>query len=265
MFPCSADREGRAVSLVYSELISSPVSVTCGSLLKGKAQARQETHHVQARRVLSVCACHSRVLHMCVCALGFSLQRRRDSPDTRETEARSGPAPSRVHNWDRPGCGWLPWTVSFKGSFSCHHTLLQVRGFTLPRATLSLQKDILKTRTLVLSTLLPNRLGLWLVATAMDRPARLCPQLLPGLELAEAPDTVSQPSRLAARTWRERPRPQASGPVPRAPQKTQPGPPFPPGARTSQAHDQPDAHPPESTPRVPAAGAPAGLHPSGKL
>ena len=52
--------------MVYSELISSPVSVTCGSLLKGKAQARQETHHVQARRVLSVCACHSRVLHMCV-------------------------------------------------------------------------------------------------------------------------------------------------------------------------------------------------------
>ena len=148
---------------------------------------------------------------------------------------------------------------------TCHHILLQVRGFTLPRATLSLQKDILKTRTLVLSTLLPNRLGLWLVATAMDRPARLCPQLLPGLELAEAPDTVSQPSRLAARTWRERPRPQASGPVPRAPQKTQPGPPFPPGARASQAHDQPDAHPPESAPQVPAAGAPAGLHPSGKL
>nr|CAI9706780.1 unnamed protein product [Rangifer tarandus platyrhynchus] len=59
----------------------------------------------------------------------------------------------------------------------------------------------------------------------MDRPARLCPQLLPGLDLAEEPDTVSQPTGLVARTWRERPRPQASGPVARAPQKTQPGPP----------------------------------------
>ena len=92
MFPCSSDREGRAVSLVYSELTSSPVSVTCGSLLKGKAQTfRRPTTCRQGICCLCVpvtavsfaCVC------MCVCASGFSLQRRRDSPDTRETEARS--------------------------------------------------------------------------------------------------------------------------------------------------------------------------------
>ena len=90
MFPCRDDREGRAVLLVYSELTSTPVSVTCSSLLERKAQACQETHHVQARHVLSACACHSCVLHVCVCTSGFSFQRRRDSTRTRETEAWTG-------------------------------------------------------------------------------------------------------------------------------------------------------------------------------
>lgn len=140
MFPCRDDREGRAVLLVYSELTSTPVSVTCSSLLERKAQACQETHHVQARHVLSACACHSCVLHVCVCTSGFSFQRRRDSTRTRETEAWRGPAPSRVHDWDRPGCGWLPRPAHpspdcfLQGALlTCHHhTQLQVREFTLP-------------------------------------------------------------------------------------------------------------------------------------
>ena len=208
MFPCRADREGRAVLLVYRELTSTPVSVTCSSLLDRKAQARQETRHVQARCVLSACACHSCVLGVCVCTLGFSLQRRRDLTHTRETEAWRGPGPSQVRSWFRPG---RPSPDCFlQGALlTCHHTQLQVREFTLPWAVLSLQKDILKTSTVVVSTLPPDRLRLWLVANAMDGPARPCPQLLPGWDLAEEPGTVSQPSHLVARTWRERPRPQA--------------------------------------------------------
>ena len=221
MFLCSADREGRAVSLVYSELTSSPVSVTCSSLLEGKAQARQETHHVQARHLLSVCACHSRVLYVCVCVcVCVCVPRASPSRGEGTRQIRGKPRlgvaqhlPGSTTGTGRAVAGFPGLFPSRGASHMSSHTA-QGEGFTLPRATLSLQKDILKTRTLVLSTLLPNRLGLWLVATAMDRPARLCPQLLPGLDLAEAPDTISQPSGLVARTWRERPRPQASGPVP---------------------------------------------------
>lgn len=189
--------------------------MTCSSLLEGKAQARRETHHVQARRVLSACACHSRVLHVCVCAPWASPSR--EEGLTRYEGNQGSEQPSTFPGPQLGQAGlWLASLDCFlQGALlTCHHTPLQVRGFTLPRAALSLQKDILKTHTLVLSTLLPNRLGFWLVATAVDRPARLCPQLLPGLDLAEEPDIVSHPSRLVARTWRERPRPQASGPVP---------------------------------------------------
>lgn len=60
----------------------------------------------------------------------------------------------------------------------------------LPWTVLSLQKDILKTSSIALTTLPPSRLRLWLLASTMDRPARLFPQLHPGWGLAEELDTL---------------------------------------------------------------------------
>ena len=267
MFPCRADREGRAVLLVYRELTSTPVSVTCSSLLDRKAQARQETRHVQARCVLSACACHSCVLGVCVCTLGFSLQRRRDLTHTRETEARRGPGPSQVRSWFRPG---RPSPDCFlQGALlTCHHTQLQVREFTLPWAVLSLQKDILKTSTVVVSTLPPTGSGSgWWPMPWTVLPGRVHSCSQGGTWLRnQAPSPSPAIWSLVPGGRDPGHRPESLSPKPLR-RHSQDHPPHlePEPARATVSLMPALCLRPESAPQVPAAGAPAGHHPSGKL
>lgn len=134
----------------------------------------------------------------CTCAPQTSLQRRKGRAGSKSKPGSDG---SSAFPWSTAGTGQamagfpiLPSPACFfQGTlptFQHTRTELHMRELMLPWTVLSLQKDILKTSSIALTTLPPSRLRLWLLASTMDRPARLFPQLHPGWGLAEELDTL---------------------------------------------------------------------------
>ena len=160
--------------------------------------------------MLSVCACNSCVLCMYMCTSDFSLQRRKGLAGSK---SKQGSDVCSAFPWSTAGTGQamagfpiLPSPACFSQgtlpTFQHTRTELQLRELMSPWAVLSLQKDILKTSSIARPTLPPSRLRLWLSALTMDRPARLCPQLLTGWDwprnYTHSPSTAAWSAELKA-------------------------------------------------------------------